>query len=229
MPVALKKRDLSTDFEQDLERYDPTILTVLSNIQLAFKKMTEWQALIKAKKADGNKMSLWLIENIVMPLDGYQKTLYFSYTAFLDNIMAELATFISRHQEILAVKEATAKMAKYFEIKRKTGYTAEKYAAAVRLYTDSRDTLSVLKQFEINARIIMSVCSGVFRTTRFFRKTKSLQEQLDAFSEVMNVRLTDLQKQLNTQHQDMHDFIDKYRETKEILERPLPKEEFAPV
>jgi len=229
MPVAAKKRDLSTYFEYDLERNDPAILTILTNIQLTFKNMAGWQKLIKTKKDAGEEINQWLLTSIVLPLDNYQKTLYFSYKAFLDNIMTELSPIISSHQELLAVKEATAKMAKYFETKRETGYTAEKYAAAVKLYTDAKDTLSVMKQFEINARIIISVCSGVFKVKGLFRRRITLQEQLDAFAEVMNARLTMLQKQLNTQHQDMHDFIDKYRETKEILERPLPKEEFAPV
>lgn len=70
---------------------------------------------------------------------------------------------------------------------------------------------NILKNFEINAKLIESICVNIFKLA------DNLQEQFDSLQKIFSTRLPELQRQVSQQEEDMHKLLEEYRAAKAAL------------
>jgi hypothetical protein len=171
----------SNDFEKKLESWEVITLRLLQNISKVLKRIDDFQILIKEGTINGAEMRAYFVNNLQMPLEDYQKTIYASYKVFLQTIKRQLARF-----------PETSEMA-----------------------AETEDEFKSLKHFDINAQIIISVCANIFK------QSSNIEEQLNGLRQVFKTRLSEMQKQVTRQHENMHELLEKLRVAKAKLGQEL--------
>jgi hypothetical protein len=93
-----------------------------------------------------------------------------------------------------------------------------KESEAKNLSKQAIGILNTLKHFEINAKIITSICENVFKIT------DNLAQQHYGVEQVFKTRLPELLKQVTRQHEDMHALVDQYKAVQALLEEKLKRQ-----
>jgi CII-binding regulator of phage lambda lysogenization HflD len=93
-----------------------------------------------------------------------------------------------------------------------------KESEAKNLSKQAIGILNTLKHFDINAKIITSICENVFKIT------DNLAQQHYGVEQVFKTRLPELLKQVTRQHEDMHALVDQYKAVQALLEEKLKRQ-----
>ncbi|MEM3154083.1 MAG: hypothetical protein QW165_00765 [Candidatus Woesearchaeota archaeon] len=190
MPVRFARK------EEIVEKLEPEAIITLSNFE---KKLEQWEPI-----------TLRLLQNITMvskKLDGF-------YELIKEGTItgAEIRGWLNVNLRMpLEEYQSTIYTSyKVFLQNIAVEFLSSNIPEGFALAKQARSILNTLKNFEINARIINSICKNIFKIP------DNLIQQFHGLQKVLETRLPELRRQVVQQHEDMHALAAQCRTVKEL-------------